>query len=300
MNENRLRDRIDIELSKTYFGNASKDPAHAKRAPKRYSERENQKRNRQRQSRFRRPGRLKFFLMGLVVLAALVFLFVRMLGYERVVSILKVKTGFVPASQRPIIWSGKTAKTAIPAGTTAPAVKHAFKTEKTLYDFEKDDNGWEIPGWELDKPDHVARSLKKVSGVASKGAGSLELYAEFPGERWTGALAEIQHYLDLRNYDAIYVDIYLPLDAPGGLRGKVILTVDEDWRFVEMARSFRLEPGKWTTITADISEGSTEWKRTKVDKAFKADVRKVAIRIESNRVPYSGPIYIDNIRVYSR
>jgi hypothetical protein len=43
-----------------------------------------------------------------------------------------------------------------------------------------------------------------------------------------------------------------------------------------------------------------DWKRTKVDKEFKADVRKVAVRIESNKTPYTGPIYIDDIRVYSQ
>jgi hypothetical protein len=38
-----------------------------------------------------------------------------------------------------------------------------------------------------------------------------------------------------------------------------------------------------------------------VDKAFKEDVRKVTVRIESNRKPaYTGPIYIDNITVYSK
>ena len=65
-----------------------------------------------------------------------------------------------------------------------------------------------------------------------------------------------------------------------------------------MSRGVRLIPGEWTTITASISEESRDWKRTTVDETFKADVRKIAIRIESNGKPaYSGPIYIDNIIV---
>jgi hypothetical protein len=296
MNEKKPRDRIDIELSKTYFGNPSRDSRRWREAAKHHPGRENAPKPRRKRIRFNRLTFSKFLFMGLVVLGALVFLSIYLVGYENVVSVLKTKTGFIPASQRPIIWSEGKIKKAVPA---APSVKHAFRTEKNLYDFEKDENNWEIPGWELDKPDHVARSLKKVRGVASKGTGSLELYVEFPGNNWSGALTEIQHYLDLGNYDAIYADVYLPPEAPKGLRGKLILTVGEDWRFVEMARGFHLEPGEWTTITADISEESTDWKRTKVDDTFKTDVRKIAIRIESNKDQYFGPIYIDNIRVYS-
>ena len=146
----------------------------------------------------------------------------------------------------------------------------------------------------------MARSFNPVRGGASSGSGSMELSVEFPGGRWTGALVEIQQYLNLDGYDRISADIYLPPGCPEGLRGKIIFTVGEDWRFVEMSRSAKLVPGEWTTITASISDGSMEWKRTSVDSSFREDVRKVAIRIESNNKPaYSGPILIDNIRVYS-
>ena len=275
MDNHTTHDNIDAALAKTYFGATSK------------------KQNRRKQ----RLRRLKFSLISLAILGAFALLLIYLGSREDVTRIFNIKTGFIPASQRPVARFEKTAKR---TATAAPPVKHAFKTEKTLYDFEKDEDGWEIPGWELDKPDHVARHLKKIRGIASKGTGSIELYAEFPGGTWTGALAEIQHYLDLGNYDALYADIYLPPEAPKGLRAKLMLTVGEDWRFVETARSIRLEPGRWTTIAASISEDSTDWKRTKVNTVFKTDVRKIAIRIESNRAPYSGPIYIDNIRLYSK
>lgn len=175
-----------------------------------------------------------------------------------------------------------------------------IKNEKVLYDFETGENGWEIPSWAMDKPDHVATSISTSKAVASNGRKSLKLDSSFPGGMWTASLAEIQHYLDLSDYEVLSVDIYLPPDAPEGLRAKVILSVGEEWRFTEMSRSIRLQPGKWTNITASIREGSTDWKRTKVDNAFKSDVRKIAIRIESNRKPvYTGPVYIDNFRVGS-
>lgn len=170
---------------------------------------------------------------------------------------------------------------------------------KTFYDFEDGKNGWEIPVWAMDKPDHVATSLRQTKVYASSGNSSLELSVNFPGGRWTAALVEISHYLDLGIYDAISADIYVPPECPGRLKAKMILTVGEDWRFIEMSRSVHLKPGKWTRIVANISEGSRDWRRTIVDDEFRTDIRKIAIRIESDKRPvYSGPIYIDNIRFW--
>ncbi|MFH1552340.1 MAG: hypothetical protein ABID83_01705, partial [Candidatus Omnitrophota bacterium] len=70
-----------------------------------------------------------------------------------------------------------------------------------------------------------------------------------------------------------------------------------NWKFVEMSRSVPLIPGEWVTITANIEPGSYDWKRIVPDETFAGDVRKIAIRIESNNKPaYTGPIYIDNVR----
>ncbi|MFH1305862.1 MAG: hypothetical protein ABIH74_05640 [Candidatus Omnitrophota bacterium] len=169
--------------------------------------------------------------------------------------------------------------------------------QNILYNFENDNEGWEIPSWEFEKDDHVAGYLRKISGISSKGRGSLELYAEFPGKKWTAALAEVQQFIDLGKYSTLSADIYLPPSAPEKLRGKIILTGGENWHFAEMTRGIRLKPGEWTTITADISENSTDWKKTKMTSAFREDIRKVAVRVESDKNPvYSGLIFIDNIR----
>lgn len=77
----------------------------------------------------------------------------------------------------------------------------------------------------------------------------------------------------------------------------MVLTVGDNWKFVEMSRSVPLIPGKWAVISANIEPGSYDWKRIVPDEKFAEDVRKIAIRIESNRKPkYSGPIYIDSVR----
>jgi len=170
--------------------------------------------------------------------------------------------------------------------------------DKVLYNFETNTEGWEIPLWAEEKHDHVGKSLKQIRGTSSNGSGSLIMTADFQGNTWSAALAEISHYLDLDNYNSISVDIYIPRDCPKGLKAQIILTVGDSWRFVEMSRSFPLTPGEWTTITGDLSDKSSDWRRTTVDWNFRKDIRKIAVRIESNGKPaYSGSIYIDNIRV---
>ena len=60
----------------------------------------------------------------------------------------------------------------------------------------------------------------------------------------------------------------------------------------------RLVAGKWITVKADLMPGSKDWKTTKVDEEFRSSIRKVGIRVESDKKPaYSGAFYIDNVRV---
>lgn len=176
--------------------------------------------------------------------------------------------------------------------STAPITE-----ERVYYDFEKDPMGWEIPMWARGKSDYVAKSLSISKAVKLHGEGSLEIITAFPGDNWTAALVEIQQYLNLSPYRVISVDLYVPKDAPIGLKARFVLTVGENWKFVEMSRSVPLDPGEWVTLTANIEPGSYDWKRVVPDEEFAQDVRKIAIRVESNRKPeYSGPVYIDNIR----
>lgn len=170
--------------------------------------------------------------------------------------------------------------------------------EKLLFGFEKDAQGWEIPEWALEQEDHVAKSVEASKDVAKEGKQSLKVMAAFPGKTWTAILIEDFEYFDWTPYKEISADIYIPKEAPVGLKSKIILTVGENWKFTEMARSIPLVPGEWVTVSANLMPGSEDWKRTVVDDNFRKDVRKVAVRVESNKKPeYTGPIYIDNIRL---
>jgi hypothetical protein len=184
----------------------------------------------------------------------------------------------------------------MPLGYAAPLP--TLYDEKVLYDFESDKDGWEIPLWAVDKEEYTQKASDISDDISSRGKKSLRVDSDFSPGKWVASIAEIQRYFDLSEYDAIATDIYLPPDAPErGFRAKLIFTVGEDWKFVEMSRSVKLEPGKWNYILASLKSNSRDWKWTKVDNTFKEDVRKIALRIEyEGKQSYSGPIYIDNIR----
>jgi len=170
--------------------------------------------------------------------------------------------------------------------------------EVILFDFEKGLEGWEIPDWAYEKPDHVQREINPSKKQAKTGSQSLEIMTEFPGGRWTGAIVEIMQYFDWSDYKEIATDIYIPADAPSGLKAKMILTVGDAWKWVEMSREYNLIPGEWVTVKADLMPGSIDWRKIQVDDAFRTDVRKIDVRVVSNGKPaYTGPIYLDNIRV---
>ncbi|MBD3379586.1 MAG: hypothetical protein GF408_03885 [Candidatus Omnitrophica bacterium] len=174
----------------------------------------------------------------------------------------------------------------------------AYAEEVVLFDFEEGLQGWEIPDWAFEKPDMVQNEIDISSDYASHGDSSMIMDVDFTGGRWTGAIVEIMQYYDWTDYGTLAVDIYLPKDAPMGLRAKMILTVGDSWKWVEMSRTYALKPGAWTTISADLKPGSIDWRRIQVDESFRKDVRKIDVRIESNNRPaYTGKLYIDNVRV---
>ena len=171
----------------------------------------------------------------------------------------------------------------------------AFSVDKVLFSFERDVEGWEIPDWAYEQDDYVGNELSACPGISSDGKSSLKLTVDFPGGRWSGGVTEIMEYFDWTPYSDVSCDIYLPEDAPLGLKAKIILTVGENWTWTEMSRSVKLKPGEWTKVSANLKPGSADWRRTTPTDEFRADVRKIAIRVESNKPAYEGPIYIDNV-----
>ncbi len=172
----------------------------------------------------------------------------------------------------------------------------AFSADRILYSFEEDTEGWEIPDWAYEQQDsYVGEDVMISKDVSKKGKSSLKLLTNFHGGRWYGAIVEVMKFFDWTPFSRISCDVYLPKDAPRGLKVTLILTVGENWKWTEMSRSIKLKPGEWTAISANLKPGSEDWKRTKPTDEFRADIRKIAIRVDSSKVVYKGPIYIDNI-----
>lgn len=177
----------------------------------------------------------------------------------------------------------------------------SFAAEKILFTFEDGTTeGWVIPDWELGKEDYVAENVEVSQKYALDGKSSLELMANFPGARWTGAYCEIEEFFDWGPYSTVSVPVYLPADAPEGLKAQIVIasptvTAPNPW-WIEMKRSVSLVPGKWTVITADLKPGSADWKAAINSDEARQDIRKFGVRVESNNKPaYKGPIYIDKI-----
>lgn len=177
---------------------------------------------------------------------------------------------------------------------------HAQTTELVIYDFENGLDEWSIPDWAQTSADYVGKSLTASVDFVANGKGSLQLLAEFPGGKWTGAYIERQMYVtDWTPYGSLSVDVYLPYNAPKGLQGRLILTVGEKWEWTEMNRPIELKPEQWTTITANLKPGSQDWKFFPSD-SFRKDIRKIGLRIESDKQPaYTGSVFIDYMRLGS-
>ena len=179
----------------------------------------------------------------------------------------------------------------------APAASN-MPQNLVMFDFEEDTQSWDIPDWAKESEDDVGKIVSLSQEFASSGKSSMQLLADFPGGKWTGSYVEVMMYVtDWSPFGSISADLYLPDGAPNGLKAKFILTVGEKWEWTEMNRGISLQAGKWTTIKANLKPGSMDWKSFPSE-SFRKDVRKVGIRVESDKNPvYTGPIYIDNIRL---
>lgn len=170
--------------------------------------------------------------------------------------------------------------------------------EIVIYSFEGTLEGWGIPDWAKASADYVAQEMAVSEAHAQEGRLALELKTAFPGGRWTGAYVEREvEVTDWSPFGELAVDIYVPSEAPAGLRGKIILTVGDEWEWTEMNHAVLLPPGQWTTVDVGLRPGSMDWKFFP-DEEFRKSVRKIGVRIESDKEPvYQGSVYVDRVRL---
>lgn len=176
------------------------------------------------------------------------------------------------------------------------------------FDFENSTNDWIIPDWAYYQVDYKAETVEVSTEYFSNGKTSLKIMCDFPGDAWTSAIVNWEGEIDLKGYESISVDVYLPKGAPKGfLNGRIILTIGDGWYFTEMRSAVPLGIGKWTTIKAKLDSEETEksdWRGRGEKQLYKhiTNIKKVAVRIEYDASPpdkigprYHGPVYIDNV-----
>ncbi len=190
--------------------------------------------------------------------------------------------------------------------------------DEIRFDFEYGTEGWEIPDWAFDLSKievYKGVSAETSTEEASVGNASLKMICDYPGDEWTAAIVEKAQDMDLREYNTISADIFIPRSAPRLLEGRLILTVGDGWLFTQMRESVPLKPGKWTTVEAKLENKleidpdtgepkQSAWRGRKQKRlCYHIDkVKKVAVRVEYNAAPpsrtgsrYKGPVYIDNV-----
>lgn len=169
-----------------------------------------------------------------------------------------------------------------------------------LFDFETDLDGWRIPDWAFEKSDNASVEAVVAADFASAGKKSLKLSTKFPPKMWSGAYVEIEResgsYMDFSAFPTLRVDVYLPAEAPKKMKGEIILTVGDAWAWTEMRQPVELTPGAWTILQANVLPDSTAWK-SRLTPDLVSDVRKLGVRISCNQGSYTGPVYIDNVRL---
>ena len=176
------------------------------------------------------------------------------------------------------------------------ALPLALAAEIAIYGFEGGLEGWAIPDWAKLSSDYGLKGVSVSKSVAQEGTAALELQVEFPGGRWTGAYVEREiEVRDWTQFRHLSVSLYVPPEAPTGLKGRIILTIGEAWQWTEMNRAVALQPGAWTSLAVDLTPASLNWKFF-LDEEFRKDVRKLGVRIESDTQPvYHGSIFVDNV-----
>lgn len=183
-------------------------------------------------------------------------------------------------------------------------IGNSFAEEKVLFSFEDGTTqGFGVAEWALGDDLNALDSVGVSEKYALDGKYSLEAMCTFRGGKWMGAPVELIEDFDWTPYNTASVAIYLPADAPEGLKAQICLNIrgDADWPWYETIPPVALAPGKWTVVTAKMKPGESNFKKDpKTGAAFSAEskqnIAKFYVRVVSDKKPvYQGPVYIDKI-----
>ena len=176
----------------------------------------------------------------------------------------------------------------------------AFSQEKVMFNTHNQLNAWSIPKWSKNNEHYVSPILTIDENSSNFGETSVKINVSFSSENWSAGIIETEGLFDLTLYQTISFEVYLPENAPHGVLARTIIVAGKDYTWIEMAKAVNIPPGKRTVIKANLKRGNKNWNGPngplKITDMIKSDIKKIAIRIESNSAEYEGPIYIDRIK----
>ncbi|MFH1665099.1 MAG: hypothetical protein ABIA77_03020 [Candidatus Omnitrophota bacterium] len=177
----------------------------------------------------------------------------------------------------------------------------AYPQVKTVYNCEQDVQNWEIPDWSVWEDDYVFPVLAIDKNFSNRAELGLKLTVSFPAEEWRAGIVETEGFFDLTLYRKLVCDIYLPRSAPKGIWARIIIVSGNEYLWIEMVDPVFLTPGRRTTVSGNLKYGNRAWRysgeATMMTDELKSDIRKIAIRVESDGAAYKGPVYIDRIKL---
>ncbi|MDP8259011.1 MAG: hypothetical protein P9L90_06295, partial [Candidatus Aadella gelida] len=172
---------------------------------------------------------------------------------------------------------------------------------QTFYNLPDCLNNWKIPEWSESKSNYSSPILAVDENFSYKGISNFKLNLSFSGDEWNAGIVEANGIFDLTLHKTMEFEVYLPENAPKkGLMVRVAIVSGDDYKWFEMGVPVEIKAGKRTTVRANFKNGNYEWKSAKsmrrMSDRIKSDIKKIAIRVESNYARYKGPVYVDNIR----
>jgi len=177
----------------------------------------------------------------------------------------------------------------------------SFAGPATIYNCEQFIHNWRTPEWSTQREDHIISEMYVDKSFSRDGGVSLKLVVDFPGQEWRAGIVETEGEFDLTIYKSFSCEVYLPKNAPSGIEARLIFVTGENYIWFEMEKPISLDPGRKTKLFASLRRGVRCWsdgdKTMRLTDELKSEIRKLAIRIESNKARYQGPVYIDNIRL---
>lgn len=178
---------------------------------------------------------------------------------------------------------------------------HSAAQPKTIYNCEQAPQNWNIPNWSAHKNDYVSPILALDKNFTSKGELGLKLMVNFSGDKWEAGIVETEGFFDLTIYKAITCNLYLSKKAPRDISVRIVIAAGKDHTWIEMNNSTKITPGRTTKVSGNLRYGNNDWRTTegtlKMTDEIKSTIKKIAIRVESNEARYTGPVYIDSIRL---